>query len=147
MFDGKLSRKVLIYESTWFELIMSQEIEKQLFFQFIAPNRKDRFFWHIESKKRRRNKLFDDLRDIRHFKEELCKEVDSPAEIIKFLKLEAKAKTLYIISSDEAYDAKEVNISELQKIDFWNANEIIGFDIKSRKGFFVNHESWFYVLG
>ena len=125
---------------------MNQEIEKELFSQFIASNRKDRFLWHVESKKRR-EKIFDDLRDIRHFNENKCKEVESPEDIINYFKSKIKAKNLYIISSDEDYDGKEITISELENNDFWQSNEIIGYDIKSKKGFFVNHESWFYILG
>lgn len=123
---------------------MNSELEKEIVSKFIAPNRKDRFLWNLGSPKRR-NKIFDDLRDTRHFKEGLCNEVDGPEEVLKHLGV--NSGEIYVISSETKYDGKQVDLRELEKIEFWEAEEIIGYDSKSKKGFFVNHESWFFTIG
>lgn len=118
---------------------MNQAMEIELFTQFIAKHR-------VASPKRR-NKIFADLRDTRYFDDAKCKEVASPQDIIDFLRSKAKTKRLYLICSSKDYDGQEVTLDALDNDAFWLAEEILGYDPALKRGFFVNHEGWYYVLG
>ena len=124
---------------------MDTELEIQIFKIFIAKNRQDRFEWNLSSAKRR-TKIFDDLRDTRHFDESKLTEVDGADSILDFLKSKNVTKKIYIVSSDEDLDGKTVTIDRLKETDFWESQEIVGYSKAAKVGFFKNHEDWFYLI-
>jgi hypothetical protein len=124
---------------------MDTELEIEMFKFMISRNRCERFQWHVSSKKRR-NKIFDDLRDIRYFDKSKVVEVSGPQDVLQFLKENKATNEIYIISSESEIDGEFVTVSIMAKNDFWASEEIIGFNEAARVGFFKNHEDWYYVI-
>ncbi len=121
------------------------EIERELFRQFIASNRIDRYLWHLENEKRR-DRIFGDLRDTSYFNQKKITEVESEKEIFEFLRDRNIDKEIYLICSEEEIDGSLVHLSELDDQRYWSAEEILGYSRDQKVGFFKNHEWWFYIL-
>lgn len=128
---------------------MNLQLERELFQRFLHKDKVDRFLWLLESPKRR-NRIFDDLRDIRYFDEKSCEELTSqdksPAIIIERLKKLGVKNVVYIISDDDDLDGTEQNLESFIKAKLWQTEEVLGYCRKSKVGFFKNHEGWFYIL-
>ena len=124
---------------------MNTELEIKMFKYIMNKNRRDRFVWHVSSEKRR-DKIFADLRDDRHFDKSKTSQVDHPETIVKFLKKHKVSRGIYIISDDYEIDGRTVSIDQLEKDDFWRGEEIIGFSHVAKVGFFKNHEEWYYTI-
>ncbi|WP_339683477.1 hypothetical protein [Gimesia maris] len=128
---------------------MNLQRERELFQRFLRKEKVDRFVWMLESPKRR-NKIFDDLRDIRYFDEKSCEELTnqekSPATIIERLKNLGVKSVVYIISDDDDFDGTEQDLEPFINAKLWHTEEVLGYCSKSKVGFFKNHEGWFYIL-
>ena len=124
---------------------MDLEIETAFFKRFIAKNRKDRFVWNLASAKRR-DKIFEDLRDTRHFDDSKITQVECSDDVVKFLRDNRITKSIYIISSDEDLDGREISIGQMMEPKFWMPEEILGFCKEANVGFFKNHEEWYFLL-
>jgi hypothetical protein len=53
---------------------MSLDIEKEIFKRFLQKEKVERLHWMLESPKRRQ-RIFDDLRNIRYFEKDACEEI------------------------------------------------------------------------
>ncbi len=128
---------------------MNLEIEKEIFKQFLDKDRKKRFLWMIESPKRR-DRIFEDLRDERYFDENSIHEVEGAEKftkpIIKRLKSLGMGRNIYVICSDDEHDGTQQEMSPFIEEYLWGIDEIIGYCSKSKVGFFKNHEDWFFIL-
>lgn len=124
---------------------MNVDLEIEFFQRFIASSRRDRFKWHVSNPKRR-DKIFADLRDTRHFNQSKLSQVDCSDDVVEFLKANQVSKEIYVISTDENLDGKLVSIQRLGEFEFWMPGEVIGYCKNAKVGFFKNHEEWFYLL-
>ncbi len=128
---------------------MDLQLEIEIFKRFLQKEKVERFLWMLESPQRRQ-RIFDDLRDVRYFDMKMCQELTGqdkmPLVIIERLKTLGVKDTIYTISSDEEYDGTSQALEPLINEKLSHIEEVIGYCRKSKVGFFKNHEDWFYLL-
>lgn len=126
----------------------SVAIERQFFELFIERRRASRFIERAAHPKRRQ-RMWDDLRDARYF-EPAClamirQNEKDPEVILSKLQGLGCSSIVYLMSSDEDVDGTEADLRQVL-CSVWGTEEILGFCPKSEIGFFKTHENDFYIL-